>query len=45
LICFEAPDKFQGENAIFEFVESNPNLVKFLHKYFVDMISAKPNEV
>jgi RecA/RadA recombinase len=42
---FEAPDKFQGENAIFEFVESNPNLVKFLHKYFVDMISAKPNEV
>ena len=42
---FEAPEKFQGENAIFEFVESNPKLVKFLHKYFVDMISSKPNEV
>lgn len=42
---FEAPEKFQGENAIFEFVESNPKLVKFLHKYFVDMISSKPNEI
>lgn len=41
----EAPEKFQGENAIFEFVESNPNLVKLLHKYFVGMISTKPNEV
>ena len=42
---FEAPEKFQGENAIFEFVESSPKLVKFLHKYFVDIISSKPNEV
>ena len=42
---FEAPEKFQGENSIFEFIESNPKLVKFLHKYFVDMISSKPNEI
>ena len=42
---FEAPDKFQGENAVFEFIESNTPLVSFLHKYFVDMISTKSNEV
>ena len=42
---FEAPEKFQGENSIFEFVESNTKLVAFLHKYFVDMISTKSNEV
>jgi RecA/RadA recombinase len=42
---FEAPEKFQGENAIFEFVESNTKLVAFLHKYFVDMISTKSDEV
>lgn len=42
---FETPEKFLGENAIFEFIESNQKLVKFLHKYFVDIISSKPNEV
>lgn len=42
---FSAPEKFQGENAIFEFVESDTKLVHFLHKYFVDMISSKPNEI
>jgi RecA/RadA recombinase len=42
---FSAPEKFQGENAIFEFVESDAKLVNFLHKYFVDMIFSKPNEI
>ena len=42
---FEAPEKFQGENAIFEFIESKPKLVSFLHKYFIEMIASKPNEV
>jgi len=42
---FDAPEKFQGENAIFEFVESDTKLVNFLHKYFVEMISSKPNEI
>lgn len=38
---FTIPEKFQGENAIFSYIESDQKLAAFLHKYFVDMIAAK----
>lgn len=37
----EIPERFQGENSIFEFIESNEKLAKSLHKYFVQMIAGK----
>lgn len=42
---FEAPEKFQGENALFNWIESNPKLVKFLHKHFLSLIPSKKSEV
>jgi RecA/RadA recombinase len=42
---FEAPEKFQGENAVFSWVESNSELIKFLHGYFVNILTSKPNEI
>jgi RecA/RadA recombinase len=42
----EIPEKFQGENALFSFIEGNEKLTKILHKHFVDMISSDPsNEI
>lgn len=35
----DIPERFQGENAIFEFIEANEILCKALHKYFVEMIA------
>ena len=35
------PEKFQGENALFSHIESDPKLVSFLHKYFVEEIATK----
>jgi RecA/RadA recombinase len=37
----ELPEKFQGENSLFQFIESDEKLTKTLHKYFVDMIVGK----
>jgi RecA/RadA recombinase len=37
----ELPEKFQGENAVFQFIENDEKLTKTLHKYFVDMIVGK----
>jgi RecA/RadA recombinase len=37
----ELPEKFQGENSIFQFIESDEKLTKTLHKYFVNMIVGK----
>lgn len=37
----ELPEKFQGENAVFQFIENDEKLTKILHKYFVDMIVGK----
>lgn len=38
---FEVPEKFQGEESMFQFIESNEKLTSFLHKYFVEMINGK----
>jgi hypothetical protein len=38
-------EKFQGEHALFAAIEADPKLVAFLHKYFVEMIATKKNEV
>lgn len=37
----ELPEKFQGENALFQFIEGDEKLTKTLHKYFVNMIVGK----
>jgi RecA/RadA recombinase len=37
----ELPEKFQGENSLFQFIESDEKLTKTLHKYFVNMIVGK----
>jgi RecA/RadA recombinase len=37
-IGVEMPEKFQGESAVFEFIENNEKLCKMLHKYFIDVI-------
>jgi RecA/RadA recombinase len=37
----ELPEKFQGENAVFQFIENDEKLTKTLHKYFVDIIVGK----
>lgn len=45
-IGVDMPEKFQGENAVFEFVEANENLTKTLHKYFINIIAENSaNEV
>ena len=45
-IGVDMPEKFQGENAVFEFVEGNENLTKTLHKYFINIIAENSaNEV
>jgi RecA/RadA recombinase len=38
---FEVPEKFQGEESVFQFIEGNEKLVSFLHKYFVEMINGQ----
>jgi RecA/RadA recombinase len=39
----EVPENFQGEKALFKFVEDNPHLVKFLSNYFKNSINEIQN--
>jgi RecA/RadA recombinase len=39
----EVPENFQGEKALFKFVEDNPQLVKFLSNYFKNSINEIQN--
>ena len=39
----EVPENFQGEKALFKFVEDNPKLVKFLSNYFKNSINEIQN--
>jgi RecA/RadA recombinase len=39
----ETPESFQGEKAVFKFIEDNPNLIKFLTSYFKNSINEIQN--
>lgn len=39
----EVPENFQGEKALFKFIEENPELVKFLSNYFKSSINEIQN--
>lgn len=39
----EIPESFQGEKALFKFIEDNPNLIKFLTNYFKNSINEIQN--
>ena len=39
----EVPENFQGEKALFKFIEENPELVKFLSNYFKNSINEIQN--
>ncbi len=39
----ETPESFQGEKAVFKFIEDNPNLIKFLTNYFKNSINEIQN--
>ena len=39
----ETPESFQGEKAVFKFIEDNPNLIKFLISYFKNSINEIQN--
>ena len=43
---FEIPEKFQGENAIFNWIESDEKLIKFLHEHLLNnVLSIKTGEI